>query len=117
MRRLEHIRTAIALLLLSVVLPMTVVVPFHHHDPPAQEERSCDLCAHHQPHPAHLSASDQPDHCLICQFLGASYLPEQSAAVPAFLPDGSGLLSVPAQDVLPVVLEFHCSRAPPYSFC
>ena len=32
MKRTEHIRTAIAVLLLSVVLPMTLVLPFHHHE-------------------------------------------------------------------------------------
>ena len=117
MRKLEHMRTVVAILLLSVVLPMTLVLPFHHHDVPDQEEFSCELCEHHQPHPAHLSSSDHPDNCLICQFLGIGFLPEASAEVVAVIADGSDCRVASSQDAPSVQLELLSTRAPPFSFC
>ena len=117
MRKLEQIRTVIAVLLLSVVLQMTLLLPFHHHEHPDPEELSCELCEHHQPHPAHLSASAQPDNCLICQFLGVSYLPEASAEAPAGTGKGIALHLALSKKAPVVQLTLLSTRAPPYSFC
>ena len=117
MRKMENIRAVIAVLLLSVVLQMTLVLPFHHHEHPDQEELSCELCEHHQPHPDHLSSSVQPDNCLICQFLGGSYLPESSAEAPAATQRGLALHPVLSKEVSSVPLTLLSTRAPPYSFC
>lgn len=57
MRKMQHIRTAIAVLLLSVVLPITLVLPFHHHEIEEAALESCGLCATHQSHPGHLVAA------------------------------------------------------------
>lgn len=117
MKRIEHIRTAIAVLLLSVVLPMTLVLPFHHHEAEESAADSCEQCTNHQPHPGHMGSSDPVDHCLICQFLGITFLPEESAEAPA-RPEcnretGPVLaVSVPSAQVLTL-----SSRAPPFSFC
>lgn len=110
-------RTVIAILLLSVALPMTLVFPFHHHDIPDSEDFSCELCDHHLPHPAHLSSSSQPDNCLICQFLGVSYLPEASAGAPVDTADGSSICATPSKEAPSVQLELLSTRAPPFSFC
>ena len=117
MRKLEHIRAFIAALLLSVVLQMTLVLPFHHHEHPDLEELSCELCEHHQPHPAHLSSSAQPDNCLICQFLGGSYLPGDLAEAPADIQRCLALHSVLSKEVPSAELSLLSTRAPPYSFC
>ena len=117
MRRMEHIRAVIATLLLSVVLQMTLALPFHHHDNPDQRERSCELCEHHEPHPAHLSSSVQPDNCLICQFLGVSYLPEVSEVASAATYRCIVLHPVLEKEVPSVQLTLLSTRAPPHSFC
>ena len=117
MRKLEHIRTVIAVLLLSVVLQMTLMLPFHHHGHPDQEEPSCELCEHHEHHPAHLSSSAQPDNCLICQFLGVSYLPEASAEAPAATQGWLALHPVLSNEVPFAELTLLSTRAPPHSFC
>ena len=114
---MEHIRAVIAVLLLSVVLQMTLVLPFHHHGHPDLEELSCELCEHHEPHPAHLSSSAQPDNCLICQFLGVNYLPEAPAVAPAVTGKGLALHRVLSKEVLSVQLTLLSTRAPPRSFC
>lgn len=117
MMRIQHIRTAIAVLLLSVVLPMTLVVPFHHHDAEESALVSCENCVNHHPHPGHLTADSRLDNCLVCQFLGVTYLPEESADAP-FGPDRHADYSAaPASSVHSVQLQNLSTRAPPYSFC
>ncbi|MBR5176639.1 MAG: hypothetical protein IKW89_12025 [Bacteroidales bacterium] len=117
MRRIEHIRTAIAVLLLSVVLPMTLVLPFHHHETGASSLLSCEQCTNHQPHPGHMGSSDQQDDCLVCQFLSVAFLPEDSVDAPfrpecTGEPDSSLTVSVHSAQV-----QTLSSRAPPSSFC
>lgn len=110
MRKLEHIRTVIAVLLLSVVLQMTLVLPFHHHEHPYQEELSCELCDEQH-------ESVHPDNCPICQFLGVSYLPEASAEAPSATQRCVALHPVKSEEVPSVQLTLHSTRAPPFSFC
>lgn len=116
MKRMERRCAAVAAWLLSVVLPMVLVVPFHHHE----EEYSdfeCELCAHHQPHEGHLASSSRIDNCLICQFLGVSYLPEASTSAP-FVPDAKADVACqPVEACLAAPLQLHSSRAPPVSVC
>ena len=117
MRKLEHIRAVPAVLLLSVMLQIALVLPFHHHEHPDQEELSCELCEHQKPHPAHLSSSVHPDNCLICQFLGVSYLPEASAEAPAATQGWLALHPVLSNEVPSAELTLLSIRAPPHSFC
>ena len=117
MKKMERIRTAIAVLLLSVVLPMTLVVPFHHHEAEESSLLSCELCEHHQPHAGHLTSAGHLDTCLVCQFLGNCFLPEESISAPAapVLHDdreGYAPVSVPT-----VQLQLLSTRAPPVSSC
>ena len=114
---MEQYRTAIAVLLLSVVLPMALVLPFHHHDCSEHEEHVCELCEHHLPHPAHLSSDEHADDCLICQFLGISYLPEASAGIPTAQSDISTCCAIPSNDAPSAQVEHLSTRAPPYLFC
>lgn len=117
MKRTEHIRTAIAVLLLSVVLPMTLVLPFHHHETEESAADSCELCANHQPHSGHLESASHLDNCLICQLLGISYLREESAGAPS-KPGCAVRFSVrePAS-VICIQVRSLSPRSPPYSFC
>lgn len=117
MKRIEHIRTAIAVLLLSVVLPMTLVLPFHHHETEEPGLEPCELCATHQSHPGHLVSATPMDNCLICQFLGVTYLPEESVNGPSNPDVFSSFLSGPTASVPSVSLLNLSSRAPPFSFC
>ena len=117
MKKMERIRTAMAVLLLSVVLPMTLVVPFHHHEVEESSLLSCELCEHHQPHAGHLTSAGHLDTCLVCQFLGNCFLPEESFSVlsaPVRHNDraGSITLSLPT-----VQLQLLSTRAPPVSSC
>ena len=110
-------RAVIAMLLISVALPMTLLLPFHHHEGLNREGVSCELCEHHQPHPAHLSSSAQPDHCLICQFLGIGYLPEAPAEVPEDTAGGCSICTAPSKTAPSVQPASYSTRAPPFSFC
>ena len=116
MKRMGRRRAAVAAWLLSVVLPMILVVPFHHHEEESSDSE-CELCAHHQPHEGHLASSSRIDNCLICQFLGVSYLPEASASTP-FVPDAKADVACQSVDAfLTAPLQLHSSRAPPVSVC
>lgn len=117
MKRIGHIRTAIAVLLLSLVLPMTLVLPFHHHETVESALEPCELCATHQSHPGHLVSASPMDNCLICQFLGISYLPEESVDAPAKPDVFSTFPAGPAASVPSVSLLNLSARAPPSSFC
>lgn len=117
MKRIEHIRTVIAVLLLSVALPMTLVVPFHHHETEESALVSCDRCVNHQPHPGHLAAASQMDNCLVCQFLGVTYLPEECADAPFGPDNNTEYVDAPSASVHSVQVQSLSTRAPPYSFC
>lgn len=117
MRKMQHIRTAIAVLLLSVVLPITLVLPFHHHEIEEVALEPCELCATHQSHPGHLVAANPMDNCLVCQFLGVTYLPEETADAPAKPHVVSAFFAGPAASVASVSLLNLSTRAPPFSFC
>jgi len=117
MKRTKHIRTAIAVLLLSVVLPMTLVLPFHHHDAEESAADSCEQCTNHQPHSGHMGSSDPGDNCLICQFLGVTFLPEKSADAPVRPECNRETGSVLTASVLSAQVQTLSSRAPPFSFC
>jgi len=117
MKRIEHIRTALAVLLLSVVLPITLVLPFHHHETEKSATDSCELCANHKPHPGHLESASHLDNCLICQLLGVSYLPGKAAALPFNQENNARYIAGPSVSVHSVQVQSLSTRAPPYSFC
>lgn len=117
MRKREHIRSAIAVLLLSVVLPMTLVLPFHHHDAEESAADFCELCANHQPHPGHLESASHLDDCLICHLLGVSYLREESVGAPSKPSCYVRLVAGESASVICVQIQSLFSRAPPCSFC
>ncbi len=114
---MEQIRTAIAVLLLSVVLPMALVLPFHHHEAEESALDSCEFCTHHLPHQGHLASNSQIDNCLICQLLGVTYLPEESVDAPCKPHVCEAFVQGPASSVHSVLLHSLSNRAPPYSFC
>jgi len=117
MKRMEQIRTAIAVLLLSVVLPMALVLPFHHHEADESALDSCEFCTHHLPHQGHLASNSQMDNCLICQLLGVTYLPEESVDAPCKPHVCEAFVQGPASSVHSVLLQSLSTRAPPSSFC
>jgi len=114
---MEQIRTAIAVLLLSVVLPMALVLPFHHHEAEESALDSCEFCSHHLPHQGHLVSNSQIDNCLVCQLLGVSYLPEESVDAPCKPDVSTEVVLAPATSVHSVLLQSLSTRAPPFSFC
>lgn len=105
------------IVLLMVILPVIIAVPFHHHALPASAEISCESCVHHLPHSGHLSGTVVISDCVACQLLGAAFLSVKTLLVTAF----SVLMrSLPA----PLRLQRHSAvcisrstRAPPFSFC
>ena len=60
--------------LLAIILPIIFLAPFHHHEEPLASDISCDACAHHQPHPGHLSEQPGTHDCLICQLLNNAFV-------------------------------------------
>ena len=59
--------------MLSVLLPMLLVAPFHHHADPVREDDPCESCSQHKPHPGHLTAQICTDECLVCRILYQQY--------------------------------------------
>ena len=106
-----------SVILLSVILPIVLLAPFHHHDQPNKAEISCEACSQHQPHQGHLSSNSGTDDCLICQLLGQQYFPSEGitvlSAAKVARPD-AGYVSA---DVASFVHNLSSPRAPPVSFC
>ena len=106
-----------ALLMLSVLLPVVFVAPFHHHhDEPSSTEISCEACAHHLPHPGHLSGMSDTDECLVCQFLAEQYIPSSSLVVDLVASDLVTLACCLPDAIIPSPVHLPSSRAPPVSF-
>ena len=74
-------RRIVSTFLLAIILPIIFLAPFHHHDEPLSPDISCDACAHHEPHPGHLSENPGTHDCLICQLLGQQYVPSVGPAI------------------------------------
>ena len=104
-------------ILLSIVLSIVFLMPFHHHDEPRPQEVSCDDCAHHQPHPGHLSEKPGTDECLVCQLLAQVYVPTVGTVVDLLSPDGITIVSDFSGDVILSFPNQYSPRAPPVSFC
>ena len=117
MRKREHMRTGLALLLLSVLLPMAIVLPFHHHETEEVASDSCEFCAEHRPHPGHLSAANCLDECLLCQFLAAAYLPAAAAETLSRPCRDADFVALPPAAAHSLTLSSLAIRAPPFSFC
>jgi len=110
-------RRIFAAWLLSVVLPMVFLAPFHHHDLGQLEDVFCADCSQHLPHHGHLSAGTATGECLVCQLLFQQFVPAESTEFRSFLTEpGAYVLPIPEEVVL-----FSCQpaspRAPPVSFC
>lgn len=109
----RNIQSAI---LLSVILPVLLLAPFHrHHRSPAAA--ACQECIAHQHHSGHIGTDGGLQECLICQLLGEAFLPAAGLTLnPAslFIQDyGEAVL---VQSRTTPILE-HAPRAPPvFSF-
>ena len=103
--------------LLSIVLSIVFLAPFHHHDEPLAQDISCDDCTHHQPHPGHLSEKAGTDECLICQLLAQVYVPTAGPVVNHLSPDCITMVSNDSGDVILSFTPQSSPRAPPVSFC
>jgi len=103
--------------LLSIVFSIVFLMPFHHHDEPLPQEISCDDCAHHQPHPGHLSEKPGTDECLICQLLAQVYEPTVEPVVNLLSSDCISIVSDVSGDVILSFTPHSSPRAPPVSFC
>lgn len=103
--------------ILSIVLSIVFVAPFHHHDEQLLHEISCDECVHHQPHSGHLSEKLGTDECLICQLLAQVYVPTAGPVVNLL---SSDCVTIDNNFLGDVILRFTIQsspRAPPVSFC
>ena len=103
--------------LLSIVLSIVFLAPFHHHDEPLAQEISCDDCTHHQPHPGHLSEKPGTDECLICQLLAQVYVPTVGPVVNLLSSDCVTIENNFSGDVILRFTPQSSPRAPPVSFC
>ena len=105
------------IVLLMVILPVIIAVPFHHHALPASAEISCESCVHHLPPSGHLSGTVVISDCVVCQLLGAAFLSVESLLVTAF----SVLMQLLATPLRlqqrSAVCISRSTRAPPFSFC
>ena len=104
-------------LLLSIVLSIVFLAPFHHHDEPLLQEISCDDCAHHQPHQGHLTEQPGTDECLICQLLAQVYVPTAGPVANLLSSDCVTLVNGISGSVILSFTPQSSPRAPPVSFC
>ncbi len=104
-------------ILLSVILPMVFLAPFHHHDEHDHGGISCEECAHHQPHPGHVSDESDTDECLICQFLAQQYIPSADLVADLFASECGTFAGCPAGGLILRSTRQFSSRAPPVPFC
>lgn len=110
-------RNISANVLLSIVLSIVFLAPFHHHQQPLLQEISCDDCTHHQPHPGHLSEKPGTDECVICQLLAQVYVPTAGPVVSDLFLDCITTVSDFCGDVILPFTSPSSPRAPPVSFC
>ncbi|MBR1792344.1 MAG: hypothetical protein IJ764_01705 [Bacteroidales bacterium] len=106
-------RIVSAWVLLAVFQTALLATMLHRHQPVA-ETLSCIDCHDHVHHSGHFSASTLDLHnCLICQFLGISYV-DATAILVGFVPANdvrmSGWLTERICNAEPIR---HCPRAPP----
>lgn len=110
-------RNIFANILLSVVLPIVFLAPFHHHDHPLSQEISCVDCTHHQPHPGHISLQTITDECLICHFLAQVYVPAFEPAASLLSSDCVTVVSHISGDLILRHTLQSSPRSPPATFC
>ena len=110
-------RRIFAAWLLSVVLPMVFLAPFHHHDLDLREDVLCEDCSQHLPHHGHLSTGTATGECLVCQLLFQQYVPAESAVVRSFLTEPEAYVLPIPEDVVFLSFQPSSPRAPPVSFC
>lgn len=109
-------RNTVAALLLAILLPVLTVLPFHHHDIHEHSEISCEQCTNHQPHRGHLTTSWNIDNCLICQFLGVTYVPSQRIEAPDAPQHGTTLVNEQSAIWQSATIQLLSTRAPPTMF-
>ena len=110
-------RRIFAVWLLSVVLPMVFIAPFHHHDLERLEDVFCADCTQHLPHHGHLSTGTATGDCLVCQLLFQPYEPAENAVIRSYLTEAeTEVLPIP-EDVVFLSFQPSSPRAPPVSFC
>ena len=110
-------RRIFAAWLLSVVLPMVFVAPFHHHDLDPLEDVFCADCTQHLPHHGHLSTGTVTGDCLVCQLLFQQYVPAENTVIRSYLTETeTEVLPIP-EDVVCLSFQPSSPRAPPVSFC
>jgi hypothetical protein len=103
--------------MLSVLLPMLLVAPFHHHADPVREDEPCESCSQHKPHPGHLTAQICTDECLVCRILYQQYTPSAVLTFHILLSEQT-VDSGRFPDDIPICFTQPSSpRAPPVSFC
>ena len=105
-----------AAMLLSVILPMALVAPFHHHHDYPDSESRCQDCLEHRPHQGHLSNNNSTDECLICQFLAQMFVPSEGLFLKRFSSGHRTLASIVRDQVLTQYHSLSSPRAPPVSF-
>ena len=110
-------RRIFAAWLLSVVLPMVFLAPFHHHGPEQREDVFCEDCSQHLPNHGHLSAGSATGECLVCQLLFQQYVPSECTVFRSYLTETEAeVLPIP-EDVVFLSFQLSSPRAPPVSFC
>jgi hypothetical protein len=110
-------RRIFAFWLLSVILPMVFVAPFHHHDLGQEEDVFCADCSQHLPHHGHLSAGTATGECLVCQLLFQQFMPAERAVIRSYPANSEAYVLPIPEDVVFLSFQPLSPRAPPVSFC
>ena len=103
-------------ILLSVLLPIVFVAPFHHHDENLLTDIPCEDCSHHQPHPGHLGNKTGAEDCFLCQLLAQLFIPSVGPVLNLLSSDSTPVFGH-LSDAAVLCFTHHSSpRAPPVSF-
>ena len=109
-------RRIFAAWLLSVILPVVFLAPFHHHHRDALEDIHCEACSQHIPHQGHLTPGTGTNDCLVCQLLSQQYVPAPGLAVNLHSSDYAAVIGDFSDDVILCFTHLSSPRAPPVSF-
>ena len=109
-------RRIFAAWLLSVILPVVFLAPFHHHHQDSLEDIRCEACTQHIPHQGHLTPGTGTDDCLVCQLLSQQYIPSIGLAVNWLSSEMATVIGRISDDVTLCFTHLSSPRAPPVSF-
>ena len=117
LRSMDWKRRISSAILLSVIVPMLVLAPYHHHPRQHTDIPDCDACHEHKPHSGHLTSQISLPECLVCQLLGVQFIPQTVPQFSLLCTILETLFTTDSSSCPDSYFSVQSPRAPPVSFC